>query len=86
MAALLVVGRLVRDYVISPRIMGENLELRPLTVVFALMVGGRVGGGIAGMYLSVSVVAMLRIVWLECFSTQNSSTVLPDRPLMQVKP
>lgn len=84
MAGLLVVWRLVQDYVNSPRIMGENLELQPLTVVFALMVGGQVGG-IAGVYLSVPAVAVLRIVWLECFSTRNSSTAHSDQPLMQVK-
>jgi predicted PurR-regulated permease PerM len=67
MAGLVVAWRLVQDYVNSPRIMGNSLGLQPLTVVFALMVGGQVGG-IAGVYLSVPIVAVLRIVWLECFS------------------
>jgi predicted PurR-regulated permease PerM len=49
--------------VISPRIMGNNLQLQPLTVIFVLMVGGQVGG-IAGLYLSVPIAAVLRIVWL----------------------
>ena len=84
MAGLLVVWRLVQDYVNSPRIMGNSLELQPQTVVFALMVGAEVGG-IAGVYLSVPTVAVLRIVWLECFSARNSSTALCDDPLMQVK-
>ncbi len=75
--------RLVQDYVNSPRIMGKNLELQPLTVMFALMVGGEVGG-IAGVYLSVPAVAVLRIMWLECFSSRNSSTTLSDGPTMQV--
>jgi predicted PurR-regulated permease PerM len=57
--------------------MGGSVELQPLTVVFALMVGGQVGG-IAGVYLAVPTVAVLRIVWLECFSTRNSSTALSD--------
>jgi len=83
MAGLLIVWRVVQDYVNSPRIMGKNLELQPLTVVFALMVGGEVGG-IAGVYLSVPTVAVLRIVWLECFSSRNSSTTLSDRPMTQV--
>jgi len=82
MAGLLVVWRLAQDYVISPHIMGKNLGLRPLTVVFALMVGGQVGG-VAGVFLSVPIAAVLRIVWLECFSAQNSSTALADQPLMQ---
>jgi predicted PurR-regulated permease PerM len=84
MAALLVLWRLVQDYVNSPRIMGNNLELQPLTVVFALMVGGQLGG-IAGLYLSVPAVAILRIVWLECFASRNSSPSIPDQPLMRVK-
>jgi len=58
------------------------LGLRPLTVVFALMVGGQVGG-IAGVFLSVPIAAVLRIVWRECFSVLNSSTALADQPLMQ---
>ena len=81
MAVFVVVWRLVQNFVTSPRIMGDNLELQPLTVIFALMVGGQVGG-IAGVYLSVPAVAVLRIVWLECFSTRNSSTAVSDPPLM----
>ena len=75
MAGLLVLWRLVQDYVNSPRIMGDSLELQPLTVVFALMVGGQLGG-IAGLYLSVPAVAVLRIVRLESLSTRNSTTSL----------
>jgi len=77
MAGLLVGWRLVLDYAISPRIMSKNLQLPPLTVIFALMVGGQVGG-IAGVYLSVPIVAVLRIVWLECFSAQNSTALTPQ--------
>ena len=84
MAGALVVWRLLQDYVNSPRIMGGSLELQPLTVVFALIVGGQVGG-IAGVYLSVPEVALLRIVWLECFSTRKSSTVDADQRVMQLK-
>ena len=77
MAGLIVVWRLVQDYVNSPLIMGENLKLQPLTVIFALMVGGQLGG-IAGLYLSVPAVAVLRIVWLEYPSNQRSATSLSN--------
>ena len=80
MAGLLVPWRLVQDYVNSPRIMGDSLELQPLTVIFALMIGGQLGG-IAGLYLSVPAVAVLRIVWLEYFSPQSSSGAVSDRPI-----
>jgi predicted PurR-regulated permease PerM len=82
MALLLILWRLVQDYVNSPRIMGDNLELQPLTVLFALMVGGQVGG-IAGLYLSVPTVAVLRIVWLGLFSAGTSSGVVSEQPLTQ---
>jgi predicted PurR-regulated permease PerM len=84
MAGLLVAWRLVQDYVNSPRIMGNTLELQPLTVVAALMVGGQVGGT-AGVYLSVPAAAVLRIVWLECLASRKSATALADPPLTQVK-
>ena len=80
MAGLLVVWRIVQNYVNSPRVMGKNLELHPLTVIVALMVGAQVGG-IAGLYISVPTVAVLRIVWLEYFSVLNSSTAHSD-PLL----
>ena len=83
MAALLLLWRLVQDYVNSPRIMGDSLQLQPLTVIFALMVGGQLGG-IAGAYLSVPAVAVLRILWLECSSTTSSSAAVPVQPLVQV--
>ena len=84
MAGLIVAWRLVQDYVNSPRIMGNSLELQPLTVVIALMVGGEVGG-IAGVYLSVPTVAVLRIVWLEYLATRKSSTTVADQRLTPVK-
>jgi len=82
MAGLLVLWRLVQDYVNSPRIMGDSLELQPLTVIFALMVGGQLGG-IAGLYLSVPAVAVLRIVCLQYLATGKSSTPRQDRTAMQ---
>lgn len=84
MAGLLVVWRFLQGYVFSPRIMGDTLGLQPLTVLFALMVGGQVGG-IAGLYLSVPAAAVLRIVWVEYFSTRNSATGQSDEPVMQAK-
>jgi predicted PurR-regulated permease PerM len=70
MAGLLGLWRLVQDYVNSPHIMGRTLELSPLTVLVALMVGGQVGG-IVGLYLSVPTVAVLRIIWLKCLPAQG---------------
>jgi len=83
MGVLLMLWRLVQDYVNSPRIMGDNLQLEPLTVLFSLMVGGQIGG-IAGLYLSVPTVAVLRIVWLGCFPSDNPAEI-SEQQLAQAK-
>jgi predicted PurR-regulated permease PerM len=71
---LLAIWRMVQGYVNSPRIMGNTLQLQPLTVLFVLMVGDQVGG-IAGLFLSVPVAAVLRIVWLGCFPADSAQDV-----------
>jgi len=58
----LVAWRLIQDYVSSPRIMGESMELHPLAAIFGVMAGGEVAG-ILGIYLSIPVMAGLRIVF-----------------------
>ncbi len=84
MSLLLVLWRLVQDYVNSPRIMGNSLQLQPLTVLFALMVGGQVGG-IAGVYLSVPTVAVLRIVAEAYFAKTSPPPVPSNQPPVQTE-
>jgi predicted PurR-regulated permease PerM len=62
MLTLLVVWRILMDYGIAPRVMGHELEIHPLLAIFTLMVGGAVGG-IVGIYLSVPLVAALRVLY-----------------------
>jgi predicted PurR-regulated permease PerM len=54
--------RVVQDYVISPRIMGEKMELHPLAAIFGVLAGGEIAG-VLGVYLSIPIMASLRIVW-----------------------
>lgn len=60
--AFLAVWRMVQDYVTTPRLMGSKLELHPLTIIFAILVGAEIGG-VIGVYLSIPAAAALRIVW-----------------------
>ena len=55
------VWRLIQDYVSSPRIMGHSMELHPLAAIFGVMAGGEIAG-ILGIFLSIPVMASLRIV------------------------
>jgi predicted PurR-regulated permease PerM len=56
------VWRLVQDYIISPRVMGQSMELHPLAAIFGVLAGGEIAG-VLGIYLSIPVMASLRIVW-----------------------
>jgi predicted PurR-regulated permease PerM len=72
MAGLIAVWKSVESFVISPRIMGHELELEPVTVIFALMAGGQIGG-LLGVILSVPAVAVLHILRSERGSPQNAT-------------
>jgi predicted PurR-regulated permease PerM len=58
----LAVWRMVQDYVVSPRVMGKSMELHPLAAIFGVLAGGEIAG-VLGIYLSIPVMASLRIVW-----------------------
>jgi predicted PurR-regulated permease PerM len=54
--------RLIQDYVVSPRVLGKSMELHPLAAIFGVLAGGEIAG-VLGVYLSIPVMASLRIVW-----------------------
>jgi len=62
--AFLVVFRMVQDYVVSPHLMGRGVQLHPLLILFGVFAGAEIAG-IAGTFLSVPVLALVRIVYLR---------------------
>jgi predicted PurR-regulated permease PerM len=72
----LAVWRVTVDYVLVPRIMGNTMELHPLATIFGVLAGGEIGG-VLGIYLSIPVMAALRIVWKRWrpYSQTNHSTL-----------
>jgi len=64
LAVLIFLGlwRITQDYLVSPRILGKSTELHPLAAIFGVLAGGEIAG-ILGIYLSIPVMASLRIVW-----------------------
>ncbi len=62
LALFVLIWRLVQDYVSSPLIMGRGVELHPGLVIFGVLAGGELAG-VAGMFLSVPVIAGLKVVW-----------------------
>ena len=62
LALFLGIWRLVQDYVTLPRIMGETMQLHPLAAIFGVLAGAEIAG-VIGVFLSIPVMASLRIVW-----------------------
>jgi predicted PurR-regulated permease PerM len=54
--------RMVQDYAVAPRIMGERMELHPLAAIFGVLAGAETAG-VLGVYLSIPIMATMRIVF-----------------------
>jgi len=58
----LIIYRLLQDYVIAPQLMGAGVELHPLFILFGVFAGAEIAG-VPGAFLSVPVLAIVRIVY-----------------------
>ncbi len=53
--------QILEGNVISPQVVGRSLHLHPLLIIFALLVGGEIGG-IVGLILAVPVFAVIKVI------------------------
>jgi predicted PurR-regulated permease PerM len=53
--------RMFQDYVLNPYLMSEGVEVSPFLVIVGLLAGDQLGG-VAGIFLAVPVIAMLKII------------------------
>lgn len=56
--------RVFQDYVVQPWLMSAGIAIHPLVVILGVIAGEQIGG-IPGMFLSIPVLATLRIVFLR---------------------
>jgi predicted PurR-regulated permease PerM len=56
------VYRIFQDYVLSPHLMSKGIELHPLIVILGVLAGGEIGG-VAGIFLSMPVLALIRLLY-----------------------
>lgn len=61
-AAFLAVFRIVQDYVIYPRIVGQGIKMHPLMVVLAILCGEKIGG-LTGIFLAIPVVGLIIVFY-----------------------
>jgi len=76
LVAFVLAWRGIQDYVSSPLVMGRGIELHPAVVIFGVIAGGEIGGP-AGMFLSVPVLAALRIVWRRVRASRSGAARAP---------
>jgi predicted PurR-regulated permease PerM len=71
-----VVFRMVQDYALSPYLMGKGVQLNPLLVLFGVLAGDQIAG-VLGMFLSVPLLAILRVLFVRLRRTRVAAVVAP---------
>jgi predicted PurR-regulated permease PerM len=77
-AGFILVYRIFQDYILSPYLMSEGMEMSPLLVIVGLLAGDELGGA-AGIFLSVPVLAVLKIVFIRVMAFQPASKLSSTR-------
>jgi predicted PurR-regulated permease PerM len=72
--------RLFQDYVLQPHLMSQGVQLHPLLVIFGVFAGGEVGG-IAGTFLSVPALALVRILYRRIRRSRLNAQLSPTTPV-----
>jgi predicted PurR-regulated permease PerM len=81
----LAVWRGLQDYLNSPLLMGRGLKLHPFAVILGVLIFGEVAG-MVGIFLSVPIMASLRIIWKnwkERGKKINGSALEPQAALVR---
>ncbi len=85
----LAVLRIVQDYIIYPRLIGQGIHLHPLAVILAILAGAELAG-VAGIFLAIPVVAILTVSyrhWLEHRGSEGLADLLePQSGAMAAPP
>ena len=76
-AILYIVIQQLENYIIVPRVMSRAVELHPLAVLLALMVGGELMG-VLGAVLAVPVTAAISVIVDEIRAERIAPSVDPD--------
>ena len=64
MAVTVIILQQIDSNIINPKILGDGLKISPVLVIFAVTVGGEFFG-IIGMFLSVPIVAIIKVLIMD---------------------
>ena len=65
--------RIFQDYVLSPLLMKKGVKLHPLLVMFGVFAGGEIGN-VGGIFLSIPILAVVRLVYYQLCKYHFGST------------
>jgi predicted PurR-regulated permease PerM len=71
-----VIFRGVQDYVLSPYLMGKGVQINPMLVLFGVLAGEQIGG-VLGIFLSVPILAILRVMFVRLRRARSTDLVAP---------
>src|SRR5687767_13593051 len=80
--------RIIHDYFIYPRLIGQGIHLHPLAVIFAILAGEKLAG-VAGIFLAIPLVAILTVSyrhWLEHRGSEGFADLLEPSPALETEP
>ena len=78
----LAILRIVQDYFVYPRLIGQGIHLHPLAVIIAILSGAELAG-VAGIFLAIPVVAIVTVLyrhWLEHRGSEGLADLLETTP------
>ena len=66
--------RIIQDYALYPRIIGEGIHLHPLAVILAILAGAEIAG-VAGIFLAIPVIAVITVSYRHWLEHRGSETI-----------
>ena len=67
----------MESMIITPRVVGENIGLHPVAVIFAVLLGAELFG-LVGMILGVPTVAVLNVLFIRGILQYKNSPLYAD--------
>lgn len=77
--------RIFQDYVLNPKLMSEGVEISPLLVILGILAGEHLGG-VAGIFISVPLMAALKIVFIRASLNRQDKLKRPAENLPENLP
>jgi predicted PurR-regulated permease PerM len=75
--------RVIQDYFVYPRLIGQGIHLHPLAVIIAILSGAELAG-VTGIFLAIPVVAIITVSyrhWLEHRGSEGLADLLEPTPV-----